>query len=128
MPTQTEAEREARASALADKDAQEQIRDAEARGRREQLVDSRLDHHEARLDAINGSVARAARASESLGEKVDELASKIGKSEAVNEALAQAAKDAISASISRKDFLVGVALVAIMLLGVIVTIVVAALA
>ena len=106
----------------------ERIGEAEAKGRREQLVDSRLDHHEERLDAINGSVARAAKASEALGDKVDTLAAKIDKHEAINEALALAAKEAISASISRKDFLVGVGLLIVMLVGTIASVLIAALA
>ena len=127
MPVKTEAEREERAEALVTSNTREKIQEAEARGRREQLVDSRLDHHQERLEAINGSVARSAKAIESLGEKVDRLGAKIDQTEAVNIALAKAAEKAISASISRKDFIVGLALVIVMFLGTIATVLIAAL-
>jgi hypothetical protein len=94
-----------------------EIAQAEARGRRQQVVDGRLDEHDQRFDRINGSIDRAARAQEAtetrlagVERKVDHLIAKISAAEQVSEALARAA-------VSRREFWLGVAAVVAVLLG-----------
>jgi chromosome segregation ATPase len=113
MPAETERDRDEKA-----------IRLAEARGRREQIVDGRLDEHDRRLKAINGSIERSARAQEQLGERVggverriDEVLSKMKTAEKVSAALAQSAQDAVTKQLSRREFWLGVAAIAAALLG-----------
>jgi sugar-specific transcriptional regulator TrmB len=91
---------------------------AEARGRRQQEVDGRLDEHDRRLKAINGSIERSARAQEELGSKVagverrvDEVLAKMETAERVSTALARAAQDAVTKQLSRREFWLGVAAV-----------------
>ena len=84
---------------------------AEARGRRQQEVDGRLDEHDRRFERINGSIDRSARAQEKVEErlsavarKVDDVIAKLRSSEEVSAALAKAA-------VSRREFWLGVAAV-----------------
>jgi chromosome segregation ATPase len=105
----------------ADEDA---IREAEARGRRQQVVDGRLAEHDRRLDAINGSIERSAQAQQQLGQKVggverriDEVLAKMRTAEHVSAALAQSAQDAVTKQLSRREFWLGVAAIAAALLG-----------
>ena len=97
------------------------IRLAEERGRRQQVVDSRLDEHDRRLAAINGSIERAARAQEHTraelaGVKagVATLQASMDKTEAISQALAEAA-------VSRREFWLGVLAVAAIIVGAIIT-------
>ncbi len=113
MPDESPQQREAKAVQL-----------AEARGRRQQVVDGRLDDHDRRLDAINGSIERSARAQEHLGEKVagvenglKEVLAKMKTAEAVSSALAKSAQDAVSKQLSRREFWLGVAAITAALLG-----------
>jgi len=87
---------------------------AEARGRREQLVDSQLNSHEARLNAINGSIRRSAEAQEGTNRELQKLSSQIERNEAV-------AKEREKASVSRREFWLGVAAVIAILLGAIIS-------
>lgn len=94
-----------------------EIQQAEARGRRQQVVDGRLDEHDKRFARINGSIDRAAQAQEAtearLGElerKVDQVIAKIQTAEQVSKALAKAA-------VSRREFWLGVAAVVAVLLA-----------
>jgi hypothetical protein len=87
------------------------IRDAEERGRRKQVVDGRLDDHDRRLSAINGSIERSARAQEGLKDEVAgvkravaDVLAKMETQEAVAAALGKAA-------VSRREFWMGVAAV-----------------
>lgn len=93
------------------------LRLAEERGRRQQEVDGRLDDHERRLNAINGSIERSARAQEVLGERVDEVLSKMKTAEEVSSALAKSAQDAVTKQLSRREFWLGVLAIAGALLG-----------
>jgi hypothetical protein len=100
------------------------IRLAEDRGRRRQIVDGRLDDHDRRLNAINGSIERSAEAQEQLGVKVagverrvDEVLSKMRTAEQVSSALAKSAQDAVTKQLSRREFWLGVAAIAAALLG-----------
>lgn len=93
------------------------IRLAEDRGRRRQIVDSRLDEHDRRLKAINGSIERSARAQEALGRRVDEVLAKMQTAEEVSAALAKSAQDAVTKQLSRREFWLGVAAVAAAILG-----------
>lgn len=84
---------------------------AEQRGRRQQVVDGRLDEHDKRFARINGSIDRAALAQEQtekrlagVEQKVDQVISKIQTAEEVSSALAKAA-------VSRREFWLGVATV-----------------
>lgn len=90
---------------------------AEARGRRQQVVDGRLDEHDRRFARINGSIDRAARAQEAMEtrlagveRKVDQVIAKMRTAEEVSGALAKAA-------VSRREFWLGVAAVVAVLLG-----------
>jgi hypothetical protein len=97
MPDQQTAEqREAKAVQL-----------AEARGRRQQIVDSRLDGHEQRLNAINGSINR-------FTEKLAALEKTVGEAAAVQK---QAAKTALD----NRTFLLTAAVLAVMIIGLFVT-------
>lgn len=86
------------------------IREAEDRGRRRQEVDSRLDGHDEHLRRINGSIDRGAKATERLGEKVQELAQKVETAAEIQAALAKAA-------VSRRDLIVGIAMIAATIVG-----------
>lgn len=77
------------------------LREAEERGRRRQEVDSRLDDHDRRLKAINGSIERGAKATERLGQTVQELTQKVEMAAVVQAALAKSAA-------SRRDLILGV--------------------
>lgn len=107
MPdTETAQEREEKAIEL-----------AEARGRRQQEVDGRLDGHDKRFALINGSIERGAIAQEKLvGELaavkkgLADVASKQETAAAVSKALAKAA-------VSRREFWLGVAAVVVVLLA-----------
>ena len=108
MPEETEQERERKAIQL-----------AEARGRRQQVVDGRLDEHDQRFARINGSIDRAAAAQErtekrlgGVERKVDEVIAKMQTAEQVSAALAKAA-------VSRREFWLGVAVVVTPILAVI---------
>lgn len=111
---EVEHDREARALALADKLTAERILEAEAKGRREQLVDSRLDGHEARLNAINGSISRSAAAQEATNVELRRLIAKVDKSEGIAAALSKA-------SVSRREFWLGVFAVLAVLIGAIIS-------
>jgi len=113
MPPETDQGREAKAIQL-----------AEQRGRREQVVDGRIDEHDRRLNAINGSIERSAKAQEVLGTRVagverriDEVLAKMKTAEEVSQALAQSATDAVSKQLSRREFWLGVAAIAGALVG-----------
>jgi chromosome segregation ATPase len=113
MPTETDEGREAKAIQL-----------AEQRGRRQQIVDGRLEDHERRLNAINGSIERSVAAQERLGQKVagigrrvDEVLAKMKTSEEISAALAKSAQDAVTKQLSRRDFWLGVAAIAGALIG-----------
>jgi hypothetical protein len=74
-----ELERSDRAASLAEDHHQKEILEAEDRGHRRALIDARLDGHEARLNAVNGSIARTAISLDSLKEHIvkrDELQDK----------------------------------------------------
>jgi hypothetical protein len=97
--------------------AAKDIQQAEARGRRQQVVDGRLDEHDRRLNAINGSIERSAKAQEGIrGElggvktALAEVVAKLETSEAVSNALAKAA-------VSRREFWLGVAAVVAVLVA-----------
>jgi hypothetical protein len=101
----------------ADQREQKAISLAEARGRRQQVVDGRLDEHDRRFARINGSIERSARAQETtnreLGEVkkgLEDVVSKLEVGEAVSAALAKAA-------VSRREFWLGVATVVAALAG-----------
>ena len=123
----TDAGREERAARLAAdrEDRSEHL--AYERGRREQQVDSRLDGHDRHLAAINGSIERGAKATERVEEKVEGLAQQIREEGAVGRALAKHATDAMSRSISRKDAWVAMGVIVAMLLGTLVTALIAVL-
>jgi sugar-specific transcriptional regulator TrmB len=99
---------------------------ARAQGRREAEVDGRLDAHEKRLNAINGSIDRAAKRSEEtthglsqLSEKVDALIAQQHTREAVADALRQEVKRANEKQIGKIGFYISTAAVVVTLLGVI---------
>jgi hypothetical protein len=94
-----------------------EIQQAEARGRRQQVVDGRLDEHDKRFERINGSIDRAALAQEQtekrfagVERKIDQVISKMQTAEDVSSALAKAA-------VSRREFWLGVATVVAALTG-----------
>lgn len=87
---------------------------AEERGRRQQLVDGRLNSHEERLNAINGSIRRSAEAQEATNRELQKLDSSIKLTTAVSEALGKAA-------VSRREFWLGVAAVIAILIGAIIS-------
>ncbi|HSZ70260.1 MAG TPA: hypothetical protein VK756_07850 [Solirubrobacteraceae bacterium] len=106
MPEETEQQREAKALQL-----------AEARGRRQQVVDGRLDEHDRRFERINGSIDRSADAQEKtetrlagLERKVDQVIAKMKTADEVSGALAKAA-------VSRREFWLGVAAVVAVLVA-----------
>src|SRR6202140_1643356 len=90
---------------------------AEERGRRQQIVDGRLDEHDRRLAAINGSIDRAARAQEEMGRRLDGALAKMQAAEDISTALAKSARDAVTKQLSRREFWLGVLAIAAALLG-----------
>lgn len=84
---------------------------AESRGRRQQVVDSRLNQHEDRLNSINGNIARGNQNISELSRKIDSLANKIDIAGKVGHALTKQATDAINKQVSRREFWLGVATV-----------------
>lgn len=113
MPDETVQRREEKAIQL-----------AEARGRRQQVVDGRLDGHDRRFEALNGSIDRAARAQEAMGERlggverrVDEVLAKMKTAEEVSSALAKSAQDAVTKQLSRREFWLGVLAIAAAVAG-----------
>lgn len=98
---------------------QKAIQLAEQRGRRQQVVDGRLDGHDQHFARINGSIERSAQAQERLGQRVagverriDEVLAKMKTAEDVSSALAKSAQDAVTKQISRREFWLGVAAIA----------------
>lgn len=92
-------------------------------GRREAQVDARLGSHEARLNAVNGSIERNARNTEALRESVDALGDKVDGIKAALETRAaleadrvKQVKEANEKQISVKQFWLGVATICAMLL------------
>jgi hypothetical protein len=87
---------------------------AEARGRRAQVVDGRLDGHDKHFKLLNGSMDRSAKAQEAFAAELtavkEGLAQVVAKQEmaaAVSAALAKAAKEAAEKQVSTKAFIVG---------------------
>lgn len=64
-------------------------------------VDNRLDHHEARLNAINGSIARGVEATVKLTRSVDTIHDNMKTRDAVNVALIEAAAGKGAKKLSR---------------------------
>jgi hypothetical protein len=97
---------------------QKDVRQAEERGRRQQIVDGRLNDHDRRLNAINGSIERGAKATEAIQRDVGSIMGKLRTSEEVAKALARATERAAASQVSRRDWWIGVALVMVALFGV----------
>lgn len=127
---------------MADDTEQERIRAARTiayeEGRHRERLDGRLNNHEARLDAINGSVDRAARATTDLSVRVRALHDEITKlvtaqatrdavegaraqqRQDTEEARAEQLREANEKQISTRAFAIGVAMVIVTLIGMIV--------
>lgn len=93
------------------------LRLAEERGRRQQEVDGRLDEHDRRFERINGSIDRSANAQEATNralngvkEGLDDVVAKLETAEAVSAALGKA-------TVSRREFWMGVAAVVAVLVA-----------
>lgn len=80
---------------------------AYVRGQETTLVKSRLDEHDRRLAAINGSIDKAARKSGELADRVDKLSSLIERNAAIVSARAEDAKQAAEAQVSTRTFVLG---------------------
>lgn len=109
---ETEQRREERATEL-----------AYAKGRKDAQVDARLDGHEKRLNAINGSIDRHAHEAaqlrktiEQVDGKVDGIVATLDKNAAVEEERVAQIKDANEKQISTRTFWLGVATICVMLL------------
>ena len=100
----TEEERFARAAAVEDVRQQRAVELAVAQDRKEQRVDLALAAHENRLQAINGSIAKNAAATEALTVIVKDIKSEQDRRDAVNEALVGFNKDKGSKRFSRAQF------------------------
>jgi hypothetical protein len=87
---------------------------AEERGRRQQLVDGRLNSHEERLDSINGSIERSALAQEATARELAKLSAKIDTAEAVAVAVNKAA-------VSRREFWLAFGAIIAILIGAIIS-------
>jgi len=98
-PVETDIEREEKAISL-----------AEQRGRRQQVVDGRLDGHDAHFKRLNGSLERTATELHNLRTEVGKLGEAFRQSTAIAEAKAKAA-------VSRREFWLGVAAVVGVLVG-----------
>jgi hypothetical protein len=97
------------------------------KGRRDAIVDGRLDGLESHAKIVNGSIERGARATERVESKVDALRSQIEREGAVGKALAAQAAAAIDRSFSRKEGRIAAAVLGAMLLGTFVTALIAVL-
>ena len=91
------------------------------RGRREAVVDGRLEGHDRHLKVINGSIDRGAKATERVETKVDALAAQIATEGAVGKALAGQATEALRGSVSRRDARIAAGVLGAMLFGTFVT-------
>lgn len=91
------------------------------RGRREAVVDGRLEGHDRHLKVINGSIDRGAKATERVETKVDALAAQIATEGAVGKALARQATEAIRGSVSRREARIAAGVLGAMLFGTFVT-------
>lgn len=94
------------------------------RGVRQAEVDARLASHEARLNAINGSIERHARNAgalrdsvEAVDEKVDQVINTLNAQRAVEESRVKQLKDANEQQISNRNFWLGVAVIVVTLLA-----------
>jgi septal ring factor EnvC (AmiA/AmiB activator) len=80
------------------------------RGQSSAKLRSQVESHERRLDAINGSIDRHARAQEQTNDRLDELSANVRESTAVAKAradvAAELAKRAASNTVDKRTFLI----------------------
>jgi transcriptional regulator NrdR family protein len=102
-------------------------------GRRDADVDARLFSHERRLNAVNGSIEKHARNAEKLRESIDEIRESLEQridelistqrvSTAVADDREELDRRRANKQLSRRTYLIGLATIMVMLLGVIVTV------
>jgi chromosome segregation ATPase len=109
-------------------------------GRHRERIEGRLNSHEQRLNAINGSIDRAAEATEALEETVRALHAQIemlvneqrtrdelekfraAERKLADEKRTEQVRLANQQQISRRDFMLGVAILTVMILGLIATV------
>lgn len=104
---------------------------AYAQGKREAIVDGRLDSAEARLTAINGSIEKHAlnamhlrEAIDQQNDKIDQIVAKLDQRAAVEADRVEQLRQANDRQISTRAFAIGVATIVVMILGLIVTLLV----
>lgn len=92
-------------------------------GRYRERIDGRLNSHEKRLNAINGSIDRAATQTTEMRESIDKVHQAIGElvaaqatRDAVELARAKQLKDANEKQISGRQFWIGVAMIVVTLI------------
>lgn len=86
------------------------MREAEERGRRQQIVDSRLEDHDRQIRTNTKGIVE-------IKTSLETLTGEIREDRAVKDALARAAKDLAEKQVSAKSFYVGVALVLVSVVG-----------
>ena len=98
-------------------------------GRHRERIEGRLNSHEARLNAINGSIDRGTKATNGLRldvQKLHEEFSKLVEAQRVRDAVeadrTRQLRKANEKQISTRAFVIGVATVIVMLIGVIVAV------
>jgi HKD family nuclease len=79
------------------------------RGQESAQMKGQLASHERRLDAINGSIDRSAKAQERMGERLDALKAAFEQNIAIAQARAEDAKQAAERQVSTRTFLLGLA-------------------
>jgi len=77
------------------------------RGRETAMIEARLNGHDARLDAINGSIDRTGNELRSVGEKLSRLDDAFRQSVAVAAARADDAKKDAEKQVSTRTFILG---------------------
>lgn len=98
------------------------LRLAREEGARQATVDGRLDNHEDRLDAINGSVKRTGDALKELGDQVAQLVARQTVRDAVDADRLKELKRANERQISTRTFILGVIAILIPLIALLLSI------
>lgn len=111
MAAETEAQRLARARTLADEQAAAAVRLAEDRGREQAVLNGHIESHERRLNAINGSIERGAKATEALTREVAALKGQFAQKTEIDKVRAadqqKFAEDSAARQVDKRTFIFG---------------------
>lgn len=91
---------------------QREVREAEQRGAERQKVASRLDGHDRELSELRRSLGGVEGSLRNVSSALHQLTEKVTQREVVSEALTKAAQDAVARQVSRREFWLGVGVIA----------------